>query len=553
MVAGDELREAQDALARADWQRARRGFEAALKGGESPEGLEGLAMAAWWLDDPETVFSARERAFQVYRQRGNSRGAGRIALALAEDHAWFRGETAVAAGWFRRARRLLAGMDPVPEHGWLTLGEGDFALEAEGNPAKARKLAAEAVAIGRQLGIIDLEMVGLAIEGLALVCEGRLEEGMPRLDEATTAAISGEMEDFYAIGRAYCALVEACERVRDYERAAQWCDRAQEFARRVGFGLLSAVCRTQHASVLIWRGAWPEAEAQLEAAMLHFRTARPPLQGEGLVRVARLRRLQGRLKEAEAFLDGAEAHPLALVERAALALERGEPASGARLAERFLRQVHAADLTMRMHGLEALFHARLALGDRAGARAALDGLRTIADALGTTPVRAAVELANGLLLFAAGAQQEARAAIEDAVGLYQRCGIPLETGRARLKLAQVLLAMGERAAAEEEARAAGRAVASLGATGEAQRVDRFLAGLTRVAGPAGGRAPSGSLTRREVEVLRFVAQGLSNARIADRLRVSEFTVKRHVANILTKLDLPTRAAAAAHAVRQQLV
>ncbi|MGH9360418.1 MAG: LuxR C-terminal-related transcriptional regulator, partial [Thermoanaerobaculia bacterium] len=302
-MASDELRQAQDALARAGWERSRRGFEAALEDGETPEGLEGLAMAAWWLDDAPTVFAARERAFQLYRRRGDGRGAGRIALALAADYAWFRGETAVAAGWYRRAHRLLAGIDLVPEHGYLKLGEADFALEVEGDPETARTLAAEAVAIGRQLGIVDLEMVGLALEGLALVYEGRLEEGMPRLDEATTAAISGEMEDFYAIGRAYCALVEACERVRDYERAAQWCDRAQEFARRIGFGLLSAVCRTQHASVLIWRGAWADAEAELEAAMLHFRTARPPLQAEGLVRVARLRRLQGRLEEAEALLN----------------------------------------------------------------------------------------------------------------------------------------------------------------------------------------------------------------------------------------------------------
>ena len=47
-----------------------------------------------------------------------------------------------------------------------------------------------------------------------------------------------------------------------------------------------------------------------------------------------------------------------------------------------------------------------------------------------------------------------------------------------------------------------------------------------------------------------MAEGLSNQQIAKRLVVSEFTVKRHVANILTKLDLPTRAAAAASAVRE---
>ena len=61
-----------------------------------------------------------------------------------------------------------------------------------------------------------------------------------------------------------------------------------------------------------------------------------------------------------------------------------------------------------------------------------------------------------------------------------------------------------------------------------------------------------ALTGREREVLCLVAQGLSNAGIADKLALSEHTVKRHVANILTKLDLPTRAAATALAVRHGL-
>jgi DNA-binding NarL/FixJ family response regulator len=58
------------------------------------------------------------------------------------------------------------------------------------------------------------------------------------------------------------------------------------------------------------------------------------------------------------------------------------------------------------------------------------------------------------------------------------------------------------------------------------------------------------LSAREREVLVLVAEGLSNAGIAARLQLSNHTVKRHVANILLKLDLPTRAAAAAFASRQ---
>ena len=59
--------------------------------------------------------------------------------------------------------------------------------------------------------------------------------------------------------------------------------------------------------------------------------------------------------------------------------------------------------------------------------------------------------------------------------------------------------------------------------------------------------------RNEIEILRLVALGSSNADIARRLALSEHTVKRHVANILTRLGLKTRAAAAAHAARLGLL
>jgi DNA-binding CsgD family transcriptional regulator len=68
----------------------------------------------------------------------------------------------------------------------------------------------------------------------------------------------------------------------------------------------------------------------------------------------------------------------------------------------------------------------------------------------------------------------------------------------------------------------------------------------------GNAGALGALSDRELEVLRLVAQGLSNSEIADRIHLSAHTVKRHVANILGKLDLPTRAAATALAVRSGL-
>lgn len=85
-------------------------------------------------------------------------------------------------------------------------------------------------------------------------------------------------------------------------------------------------------------------------------------------------------------------------------------------------------------------------------------------------------------------------------------------------------------------------------------------GVSRAAGArAGGGAaaaagePAGELTEREVEVLRLVALGRSDREIAEQLVLSPHTVHRHVANIRTKLRLPSRAAAAAQASRLGLI
>jgi pimeloyl-ACP methyl ester carboxylesterase/DNA-binding CsgD family transcriptional regulator len=81
-----------------------------------------------------------------------------------------------------------------------------------------------------------------------------------------------------------------------------------------------------------------------------------------------------------------------------------------------------------------------------------------------------------------------------------------------------------------------------------REVHRALAGFLEDAVPveANGNSP---LSRREAEVLRLVAAGLSNREIASSLVLSEHTVHRHVANILRKLTQSSRAAAAAQATR----
>ncbi len=77
-------------------------------------------------------------------------------------------------------------------------------------------------------------------------------------------------------------------------------------------------------------------------------------------------------------------------------------------------------------------------------------------------------------------------------------------------------------------------------------------GVLRALGARDAPPPLPELTPREREVLALVAEGLTNRQLAERLVVSEHTVHRHVTNILRKLDLPSRAAAAALGVRSGL-
>src|SRR5438876_3730024 len=90
---------ADQALERGDWDAARAAFADALRRRESPEALEGLGLAGWWLDLADVVFDSRERAYRLYRDRGDRRGAARLAVWIAWDTWAFRGEHAVASGW----------------------------------------------------------------------------------------------------------------------------------------------------------------------------------------------------------------------------------------------------------------------------------------------------------------------------------------------------------------------------------------------------------------------------------------------------------------------
>jgi LuxR family transcriptional regulator, maltose regulon positive regulatory protein len=542
------------ALERGEWPAARIAFETSLKDEEDPEALEGLGMAAWWLDLADTVFDSRERAYRIFRERDDNLGAARMAVWLAWDTAAFRGEHAIANGWLHRARRLLKGHPETTEHAWLALRSGVFALLDDGDPEAAARLASEAVRIGQSAGAVDYEMVGRALHGFSSVTAGAVAEGLQELDEVNAAVLAGEMSDRVLIGLTCCYLIAACERIHDYERAVQWCDRLKAFCEKWGLRPLSAVCRTQYASVCIWRGAWDEAERELVTAADELAVCRPAMTGEGLARLGELRRRQGRLDEAMSLFERCGSHPLALLGRASVVFDRGDFSNGADLAERHLRRLLPNNRTERAAALELMVRACLEQGRTDEALQAVAELHAIAEEAGTGPLGALAGLAAGLVAARSGDAESARRHLEDAVDLFKQSGAPFETGRARVELAKVMLTLGRPEAAVDEARRAVDDLTPLGADREIARARALLDSLA--ASPAKGvpgAVDTKGLTPREVEILRLIAAGFNNQAIADRLFISEHTVHRHVANTLTKLNVSSRSAAVAQASQLRLL
>jgi LuxR family transcriptional regulator, maltose regulon positive regulatory protein len=558
----ERLDEARTALGRGDWQAARLAFETVLQTDEQPEALEGLGIAAWWLDLADVVFDVRERAYRLYRERGDSVGAARVAVWLAWDTAAFRGEHAIATGWLQRAHRLLDGRPQSIEHAWLALRSGVFALLDDGDPQRAEELASEAVRIGHALGAVDYEMVGRALHGFARVTAGSVAEGLLELDEVNAAVLAGEMSDRVMIGLACCYLIAACERIRDYERAVQWCDRLKAFCAKWGFRPLFAVCRTQYASVCMWRGAWAEAEQELTTASEELAESRPAMSGEGFGRLGELRRRQGKLDEAMELFDRCGSHPLASLGRASVVFDRGDFKTSADLAERHLRRLPSRNRTERAAALELMVRACLEQGRIDEAMQAASELSAIAAEAGTAPLRALSSLAAGLVAARTGNTKSAREHLEDAVDLFEESGSPFETARTRIELASVMQALGRGNAAADEARRAIDDLTSLGASLEAARARAVLdnandamKGVHSRPAEIADSAAEGrkALTSREVEILRLISTGLNNQAIATRLFISEHTVHRHVANTLGKLSVSSRSAAVAQAARLGLL
>jgi DNA-binding CsgD family transcriptional regulator/tetratricopeptide (TPR) repeat protein len=454
----------------------------------------------------------------------------------------------------REAYRLLR---PAPNSSERVMLMADVAYQLAGiDSAEAGRIAEEAKAAAVELGDVATEVAATITFGL--VCAGQIpaEEGLVSMQEA--AARARATGDLPNLARALVSISDSLFELGRYEESAAAAAEGVPHADRVGVSRTTGVfLLANHAEALIALGRWDEADARLaEAARLD-----PP----GRLAVAWLW-LRARIRLARGH-EGAEP----LVSRAVSFLGRPFLNEENRLALQELRTL--AELRSGDVGA-ALSAARMAVDEPAIADKPRYGWPLLAAAAtaaaradedqDVTDLRSRVaELATGMSLrYAAYRAYSAQVAAtleggverwREAVAAWRADGQRYQLAEALLGLATAAAGAGDRAAAGEAIEEASAIAAALGATPLVDAADT----LARRVGlrAAGHSAPSGTelLTAREQEVLRLVAEGQSNSRIAQRLYISPKTASVHVSRIIAKLEVNNRVEAAAVARRLGLL
>jgi DNA-binding CsgD family transcriptional regulator len=541
---GDPLERGRRAFAAQAWADAYGSLESADDAEPlGAEDLELLATAAHLLGRTDDATRAWERAHQAAVRDGDLARAVRDAFHLVMGFGQ-RGEFAQAGGWFARASGLVEqiGSDRV-ERGYLLIPQALLALDS-GDASGAFAFFDEAAAIAARFNDPELSTLGRLGRGQTLIAMGETARGVALLDEAMVAVTAGEVSPINA-GIVYCAAIEAFQAIFDLRRAqewttalSRWCDDQPDLVPFRGR------CLVYRAELMQFHGLWQDAVA--EAGRAADWLSRPPPEpaiGEAHYQQAELHRLRGEDEEAEQ--DYRAASQWGRRPDPGLALLRLAQGDTDAAAASIRRAVDEADEFSRPRLLEPYVEIMLAARDVAAARAAADDLAALADRFDATLPRAIASRAAGSVQLAEGDARGALVTLRRAWELWLDLEAPYESARVRVQIAMACRAVGDADTADLELAAARAVFGDLGAVRDVARVDELV---TRAAAVKGS-----GLSRREIEVLRLLANGRTNREIATGLGISERTVDRHVSNIFAKLDVSTRSAATAYAYEHRLV
>ena len=400
-------------------------------------------------------------------------------------------------------------------------------VDDQGDLARAETLWQESLALYREIG--DIGGIASSLKGVGMIAyrKGDHIAGLSLLEESLT--LTKEAGDLEATAWSLFVLAENVSSHGDYQRGYSLFEESLAIYRELGNKRGIAHCLEHLALFLVFSARWDQAivDQRLEESLVIYRDLGDKM---GLA-------FYYWVKGWSAFMRGDTIKAHDLIEQS-LALDR--------------------EMGTRWHtcwALAFLGRIKVQLSDFAGAHTLLEESLAEARTLDDW-VQAFCLERLAVVVVAQGEHAWAARLFSVAASLRENCGIPAwPIERADYEPAMVAAHsnLGEQAFAaawvegrsmtfEQVLTEAGRsAISPLASTEHALKTT-----MQRTMHPAG-------LTDREVEVLRLVAQGLSNAEIAEQLVISLLTVKAHMRSLYNKLGISSRSAATRYAIEHHLV
>jgi class 3 adenylate cyclase/DNA-binding CsgD family transcriptional regulator len=516
-----------------------------------PTLLEGLAEARHGAGQFDAAVASWTEALDLRQPAGEARAIASVrrALGLAE---FDRGHLVEARDHLDAAVALLDGAGASPELADLHVARVTL-LRRLGQPEELLGVADQLEELAAALGSARVRAQAAYARGAALVDTAH---PVPALQHGIQGVLwAGEAGDDAVAYRLHTVCGDACMALGDHAGLLDHSLRARGLVRTLGVGTLAGGAALYRILAALQSGAWDEGliysdedvevaqrldSDRLTASVLGLRAWLLALRGD----LVEAEELVAHLKERFGGAIHAERRGFATVAQAEarLALEQGQP-------DRALASMRHLDETAAIPYLTVmpLAEGRARAGDFAGARRAAAALK----AWNSPFMAAEAAYVEGLLHLAESAADLAAERFAKSAAGFDQLGTPFEAARSRLEWSTVLTGLDPNSAAEEAERALG-AFEQMGAKRYAERTRAVL--VTLGARPATVRRnPSrrlGPLSPREVEVAQLVAEGFTNAEIAERLTVSVRTVTSHLDHIYTRLGIGTRAALARHMATQ---
>src|SRR4029453_10147737 len=319
----------------------------------------------------------------------------------------------------------------------------------------------------------SLEIRGIQRRGGALLEKGEVAEGKLLLDEASAAALGGEL-DPYSTLVVYCNTIGAHREVSDFHRAGQWAERATQFCDANSMSAFPGMCRVNWAEVMRFKGRFNEAQELAGQAGEQLRAWCPRIAGAAFYELGETRLRLGDLAQAEqAFREADEHGHTPEPGHSLLRLARGD-AQGAWTSIRRILADETIGLAARTSFLPAGIDIAVAARELESAERYSAELDEAASSFETGGLKGAAAYARGKIAGARDDADRAESCFRTARALWESTGASYDSARAREQRGLALRAGGDEEAAVWELEGAAARFERLGAVRDAERVAESL-------------------------------------------------------------------------------